>query len=90
MNEFLFTSSNSELLDRPLSVMEQPCVNFPAFDEFLEETQRFGLIVIDFPEPAGPAVLSVVFDKSFHVAERISEEQADFMGKPVGIPEPFL
>lgn len=86
----LFTSSNRELLDRPLSVVKQPCIDFTTFDEFLKQLQRLSFVLVNFPESAGAAVLSVIINETFHIAVRISEEKSNFMWKSVTICKPFL
>lgn len=70
---------NSQLADRFMLIFKQLCVDISAFFVSLKEFIRFVWIGVYFPMPCAFAVFPAIFDEAFYIAQRVTEEQSDFM-----------
>ena len=61
--------------------MEQVAVYCFAFVELGKTFFCFTFIAVDFPAAYTAAVLSVIFDETFHIIKWVAEKQTDLMRK---------
>ena len=76
-------SCDSELAQASAG-LRHALIYFGTLAEFCEESLSGASIRIGFPASAAQAVFASVFDKADHIAQRITEEKADFM-REIGI-----